>query len=73
MKRKFSIINGIKFIRSSYSGKYLECVGVAKSNGKILVTNTDTKKGLVEFSEKEWEIFIKGVKNNEFDLVSLNE
>lgn len=59
----------LEFQKSSYSGSY-GCVGVSKHEDIIVVTNTKNKEAFVEFSPYEWKIFIKGVKNNEFDKFS---
>lgn len=45
------------------------CVGVALSEGKILVTNTTTSNSpTATFTKEEWTAFIAGVKNGEFDI-----
>lgn len=44
------------------------CVGVSISDTEILVTNTKDRSTILTFSRAEWNAFIKGVKNGEFDL-----
>lgn len=55
-----------EFLKSSFSGKY-GCVGVARKDDTIMVTNTKSKLTIVEFTPYEWECFIRGIKNGEFD------
>ena len=57
----------IKFKKSSLSENYTGCVGVAKKEEKILVTNTKNLKPVVKFTKTEWEAFLKGIKEGEFD------
>ncbi len=63
-------INEITFVKSSFSGTR-RCVGVAIEKEKVVVTNTKTKHSIVEFTFDEWEAFLKGVKNDEFEIESL--
>lgn len=45
------------------------CVGVSFTGGEILVTNTTTTDAPVaKFTQDEWNAFIAGVKNGEFDI-----
>jgi len=45
------------------------CVGVAFLSDSVIVKNTsDEKQSLVTFTHEEWEAFIGGVKNKEFDI-----
>ena len=59
------------FKKSSFSFAFRpNCVAVARNvKGYIAVrdTNDPTKTTLV-FKKEEWSAFIKGVKNNEFDV-----
>jgi hypothetical protein len=59
--------NQIKFKKSSFSNNYGNCVGVAKDNEKILVTNTNNENLIIEFNKSEWDAFLKGAKAGEFD------
>ena len=62
-------IEGVVFKKSSHStsggGK---CVGVSIQNDCVKVINTKTKGKVVEFTNEEWEAFISGVKEGEFDI-----
>lgn len=54
---------------SSFCGEAGNCVEVVSiGNSMILVRNTTNKNKYILFSHNEWEAFILGVKNNEFDL-----
>lgn len=59
------------FKKSSFSAlQYPMCVSVAISqNGDVAVRDTkDKSKKTLHFNKGEWDAFIKGVKNNEFDI-----
>lgn len=56
-----------EFKKSSFSGEDHNCVGVSFGNNNVAIINTNTKKEMIIFTYKEWEAFILGVKNNEFD------
>ena len=60
---------GHQFVKSSYSGT-ANCVEVAReSNGRVLVRHSEDATGLhLSFTESEWEAFVRGVKDDEFDL-----
>lgn len=60
------VINNLIFTKSSLS-RARDCVGVATHNDTVLVTNTKTKPTPIEFTKREWHIFIEGVKKGEFD------
>jgi Domain of unknown function (DUF397) len=60
-------INGSIFKKSSFSG-VSSCVGVEVTIDKIRVVNTKEKNTVIEFTYPEWDAFITGVKNNEFDI-----
>lgn len=47
------------------------CVGVAYHAGMVSVVNTKSKSPAIDFSLEEWEAFIEGVKNGEFDTNNL--
>lgn len=59
-------IDGHKFKKSTFTRG--RCVGVSIEKEKVLITNTSRKQSIVEFTVDEWDAFIKGVKNNEFDI-----
>jgi predicted secreted Zn-dependent protease len=44
------------------------CVQVTTEEGKILVRNTYEPDKIVEFTKEEWDVFVEGVKNGEFDF-----
>lgn len=45
------------------------CVMVAHKDGAIAVRDSkDASKKTLIFNEREWDVFIKGVKAGEFDL-----
>ena len=59
------------FIKSSFSpsAPNVRCVDVSIGENDVLVTNLAQKKcQVIKFSLDEWSAFIKGVKNNEFDV-----
>jgi hypothetical protein len=60
---------GHQFVKSSYSGTE-NCVEVAReSNGRVIVRHSEDRTGLhLSFTESEWEAFLRGVKDDEFDL-----
>jgi len=43
------------------------CVEVFLSEEVVLVRNSTKPGHKVEFTKEEWDVFVKGVKNNEFD------
>jgi|GEM_PF-1053058 len=59
------------FLKSSFSPlatRTARCVGVSISDNDVLVKRIDNDGPTVRFSRDEWDAFIKGVKNHEFDL-----
>lgn len=59
------------FYKSSYSPTGIPpgCVEVAMKDGTIAVRDTkDPHGGTLFFSAHEWDYFIQGVKDGEFDL-----
>jgi len=60
------------FIKSSFCDRGKCCVDVSilKNEDKVLVRNSKDKYKMIvlSFSIDEWGVFIKGVKNNEFDV-----
>ncbi|WP_062262262.1 DUF397 domain-containing protein [Endozoicomonas arenosclerae] len=57
------------FKTSSFTHGVISCVEVAIKDGHIAVRNNRRpEKGMVLFDELEWSAFLKGVKNNEFEL-----
>lgn len=60
-------INGIEFYKAKASRGRGGCVGVSLTQDGVIITNTRTHPAPIEFSHREWEIFIEGVKKGEFD------
>ena len=62
--------NDQQFVSSSYSGGGPNCVEVARgSNGRVLVRHSKDRSGPeLSFTESEWTAFLRGVKDDEFDL-----
>jgi hypothetical protein len=58
-----------RFVKSSYTGGQ-NCVEVARdSNGRVLVRDSKDQTGpQLSFTESEWTAFLRGVKDDEFDL-----
>lgn len=61
-----------QFKKSSYThpgGIINRCVAVAITQYGVAVRNSnDPTKNTVFFTNDEWDAFVKGVRNNEFDL-----
>ncbi|MCL4537509.1 MAG: DUF397 domain-containing protein [Nitrospirae bacterium] len=66
------IVNGNveKFKKSSFSGDYgKHCLGVCLKESSVYVINTNDSNGhVLTFTAEEWDAFLKGVKNGEFDM-----
>ena len=45
------------------------CVEVSIEKNRVLVRNSRKKFIAIEFTPEEWEAFIRGVKQNEFNLL----
>lgn len=76
MKINDVMINGRIFKKSSYSTVLpsTKCIGVSISDEDVLVTNISQQgKQKLRFTREEWDAFIKGVKNGEFDLTENKE
>lgn len=68
---KKSLFLDENFKKSSFCAlQYPICVSVAISeDGNVAVRDTkDDSKTTLHFNKDEWNAFIKGVKNNEFDI-----
>ena len=62
-------IDGVQFQKSSFSAHGGgHCVGVACKNDMMLVINTNTRESVARFTKEEWQAFVAGVKNGEFDI-----
>jgi hypothetical protein len=58
------------FRKSSYSWKAGKCVEVKIANNVITVRHSVNIQTQIEFTSSEWEAFLQGVKDGEFDLVT---
>ena len=70
MRKRFRFpISDKDFRTSSWSKNNPKtCVAVAvKPEGVAVRNSNDSSKTTAFFTRTEWDIFIKGVKNNEFD------
>lgn len=67
MALKFQF-EGRDYVKSAFSGAGHQCVGVSIDRENVAVINTNTMDKAIFFTHDEWRAFIKGVKNNEFDL-----
>ncbi len=69
--KRFKVADG-DFIRSSAteSPKYTWCVEVARKKRGVAVRDGKNRKGgTLFFTNNEWQAFVNGVKNGEFDSV----
>lgn len=58
-----------EFKKSSHCGADGNCVQVALRRGGIVVGDTKHPAGaMLAFNENEWNAFVRGVKDGEFDL-----
>jgi len=71
----YKMVNGRKtneegFQCSTYTPTFLKkCVAVKRTTDAVMVRDTkDTGNTTLTFSTGEWNSFIKGVKDGEFDL-----
>lgn len=60
--------DGIVYQISSYSGENHKCVGVSIESDAVRIINTNHPDQKGVFTHDEWEAFIQGVKENEFNL-----
>lgn len=61
---------GYDFKKSLYCGTCdCGCVEVKQSEDKVFVRSTFKHDTVAEFTFDEWEVFVKGVKSGEFDIV----
>jgi hypothetical protein len=60
----------LNWFKSSYSGgNGGGCVEVALAPGHIYVRNTrNHTEGILDFTEAEWNAFLAGARDGEFDL-----
>lgn len=68
MKQLSSANNARDYQKSSFCGEG-GCVGVARTaEGVSVVDLKQSKLKSLEFTQAEWQAFVAGVKNGEFDL-----
>lgn len=54
--------------KSSFSGYNTNCVEIGLSGGAVGVRDTNNRQGgILNFTTAEWDAFIGGVRNGEFD------
>lgn len=71
MNKKFEVADA-DFTRSTYtdSQKYTWCVEVARKKRGVAVRDSQNPRGgTLFFTNNEWQAFVNGVKNGEFDPV----
>ncbi len=69
MSKNTFIKNGLTFTKSSFSPKNKWCVAVSISGDHVYLTDTkDTNAPILTFNMKEWEVFLAGVYEGEFNL-----
>ena len=57
------------FKKSSFCHTDSCCVEIAHDDtGNVLIRHTEEPNQLLTFSPREWQAFIQGVKQNEFDI-----
>ena len=70
MVSKFRIPN-LKWRRARHSAGNGECVEVASAGGYIAVRDSkDTDGAMLIYKNEEWRQFLKGAKQDDFDLGS---
>ncbi len=60
-----------KFKKSSFSDertKSVRCVEVSIGHERVFVRHSQRPSNVLEFNYGEWEAFLLGVKNNEFNI-----
>lgn len=69
-KMKTQNIGGRLFKTSSHSldDPFSKCVSVSISKKDVLVKHFYKNDQILQFTRDEWDAFIKGVKNDEFEL-----
>lgn len=58
----------LTFRKSSFSNRRSRCVEVAFTTNSVIVRNSKSPFPVVAFTPGEWEAFLDGVKNQEFEL-----
>lgn len=68
-KKMNNQFNDDEFKKASACAHCHSCVVVAHQNGVIAVRDTkDRAKTTLSFTTEEWQAFVTGVKNGEFDF-----
>lgn len=65
---KGSTMNEHDFRKSSFCANCANCVGVSIEADAVYVTNTTTPGVVTTFTHAEWQAFVAGVKQGEFDV-----
>jgi hypothetical protein len=60
-------LSSAEFRKSSFSGAN-GCVEVAVQDDGVAVRDSKHRNSVLEFSRSEWEAFLRGVGEGEFDL-----
>ena len=69
MNNKQFAVKDEDFKMSIWTGKHIHCVEVAiKPEGVAIRDSIDPTKNTLYFSRGDWDAFIKGVKDGQFDL-----
>ena len=62
-------IDGEVYFKSSYSGVQHQCLAVRRERDKVILIDTKNPIDRILLTKDEWEAFIKGVKDGEFDIL----
>lgn len=67
--QQLDVLRDVEFRKSSYSAQQGNCVevGLAADGGRWLRDSKDRSKPAHYFTVAEWEAFLLGVRNGEFD------
>ena len=61
---------GYDFKTSSFCGECsCGCVEIKQNEDRVFVRSTFKKDTVAEFTFDEWEVFLQGAKNGDFDIV----
>ena len=58
----------LEFRKSTFSDRGGRCVDVAITEEAVFIRNSKKHNPIVKFTHEEWEAFLLGVKNNEFEI-----
>ena len=62
-----SVYGGLKWRKSSTCADNA-CIEVAQDGDDVLVRNSDRPTDITRHTPSEWDAFVAGVKNGDFDL-----